>query len=84
MVDSTLVLSAAWIAASEWEGDRTMAAKDAKAVRALLNELVKYRRNLIVGWFERPTEETIWEAFTRLQSIIDALRKLEKEEKSLS
>ena len=61
-----------------------MAAKDAKAVRALLNELVKYRRNLIVGWFERPTEETIWEAFTRLQSIINALRKLEKEEKSLS
>jgi hypothetical protein len=61
-----------------------MAAKDAKAVRALLSELVKHRRNLILGWTATdPMEEKSWEAFTRLQSIIEAVRNLEKEEKSL-
>jgi hypothetical protein len=66
-------------------GGNKMAAKDAKAIRELLTALVQHRRNLIVGWFKTgPAEEKLWGEFTRLQSIIEALRKLEKEEKSLS
>lgn len=62
-----------------------MAAKDAEAVRTLLNALVKHRRNHIVGWTATdPVEEKSWDAFTRLQSIIEALRELEEEEASLS
>lgn len=61
-----------------------MASKDAEAVRTLLNGYVKYRRNLIDAWIHAdPKGKESWDEFTRVQPIIEALQKLEEEEKTL-
>ena len=61
-----------------------MAVKDTIAVRDLLSALVKHRRNLIAGWVATGAgDEKFWDTFSRLQSIIETLHRVENEEKSL-